>query len=115
MSQTDISGLFEEFNHLKVAILGDVMLDTYWWGHTERISPEAPVPVVSLDKKEIRVGGAANVALNTRALGAATTIISVIGDDADGQDLIGLLEGHGINTHLIEKTEDRITTNKPGS
>jgi rfaE bifunctional protein kinase chain/domain len=112
MSSTDFKSLFLQFNQLKVVIVGDVMLDTYWWGHTDRISPEAPVPVVSLDKKEQRVGGAANVALNTASLGAQTTIISVIGNDDDGTDLIGLLKGHQINTNYIVKSNDRITTNK---
>lgn len=112
MSVTDFKALFEQFNQLKVVIVGDTMLDTYWWGHTDRISPEAPVPVVSLDKKEQRVGGAANVALNTASLGAQTTIISVIGDDADGAALTTLLNGHLINTKYIVKSADRITTNK---
>jgi D-glycero-beta-D-manno-heptose-7-phosphate kinase len=112
MSQTDISGLFEAFKNLKVAILGDVMLDTYWWGNTERISPEAPVPIVALQKMESRVGGAANVALNVASLGAFTSIISVIGNDADGRNLNALLAGYGINTALLLASEERITTNK---
>jgi len=112
MSIVDFNTLFEQFNRLKVAIVGDVMLDTYWWGHTDRISPEAPVPVVSLQKKEMRVGGAANVALNTASLGASTTIISIIGDDADGIALTELLNGHGINTTMLLSSKDRITTNK---
>jgi len=112
MSAINFNVLFEQFNHLKVAIVGDTMLDTYWWGHTDRISPEAPVPVVSLDKKEQRVGGAANVALNTASLGAQTTIISVIGDDADGKALVALLDGHQIDTKYIVQSADRITTNK---
>jgi len=88
------------------------MLDTYWWGHTERISPEAPVPVVALDKKEQRVGGAANVALNTASLGAQTTIITVIGDDEDGNTLTTLLNSQHINTSYFVRTNNRITTNK---
>lgn len=112
MSQTDISSLFEEFNHLKVAILGDVMLDTYWWGTTDRISPEAPVPVVALQKMEYRVGGAANVALNAAALGANTSIISIIGEDPDGRNLAALLAEQGIDTSLLLTSADRITTNK---
>jgi rfaE bifunctional protein kinase chain/domain len=112
MSSTDFKALFQQFDHLKVVIVGDVMLDTYWWGHTDRISPEAPVPVVSLDKKEQRVGGAANVALNTASLGAQTTIISVIGNDKDGNDLTALLNGHQINTNYLIRSNDRITTNK---
>jgi len=112
MPSTDFKTLFQQFNLLKVVIVGDVMLDTYWWGHTDRISPEAPVPVVSLDKREQRVGGAANVALNTASLGAQTTVISVIGNDEDGNDLISLLDGHQINTTYIVRSNDRITTNK---
>lgn len=112
MPIADFKALFQQFNELKVAIVGDVMLDTYWWGHTDRISPEAPVPVVSLDKREQRVGGAANVALNTASLGAQTTIISVIGDDDDGKSLTALLNGHHINTQYFVTTDKRITTNK---
>ncbi len=112
MPSTDFKTLFQQFNQLKVVIVGDVMLDTYWWGHTDRISPEAPVPVVSLDKREQRVGGAANVALNSASLGAQTTVISVIGNDEDGNDLISLLDGHQINTTYIVRSNDRITTNK---
>ncbi len=104
--------LFEEFKQKKVAIIGDVMLDTYMWGSVERISPEAPVPVVSLKKKEYRMGGASNVALNTVALHAQTYIFSVIGYDEDGNTLIDLLEQSNINTDGIVKANNRITTNK---
>ena len=62
--------LFDSFNRLKIGVIGDVMLDTYWWGKVDRISPEAPVPVVAVTKREQRIGGAGNVALNIRALGA---------------------------------------------
>lgn len=104
--------LFEKFNSAKVAIVGDVMLDTYWWGNVDRISPEAPVPVVAFQKKELRVGGAANVALNTVSLGAETIILSVIGNDADGNELLQLLEQNKINTKYILRSDKRITTNK---
>ena len=77
--------LFGSFKQKKVAIIGDVMLDTYMWGNVERISPEAPVPVVSLKKKEYRMGGASNVALNAVALDAQTFIFSLIGNDDDGR------------------------------
>jgi bifunctional ADP-heptose synthase (sugar kinase/adenylyltransferase) len=59
--------LFQQFSQLKVGVIGDVMLDTYWWGKVDRISPEAPVPVVAVSNKEERIGGAANVALNLQA------------------------------------------------
>ena len=71
--------LFVEFSKLKVAVIGDVMLDTYMWGRVDRISPEAPVAIVAVDKKENRLGGAANVALNIQSLGATPLLCSVIG------------------------------------
>ena len=108
----DFVQLFSSFNKMKVAIIGDVMLDTYWWGNVERISPEAPVPIVALKNKELRVGGAANVALNSVSMGAKTTIISVIGNDVDGKDLLSLLEKNHINTKYILTSNSRITTNK---
>ena len=64
MPGNDFDKLFHQFTGLKVAVIGDVMLDTYWWGNVDRISPEAPVPVVAVSKKEQRIGGAGNVALN---------------------------------------------------
>ena len=104
--------LFSCFPSIKVAIVGDVMLDTYWWGNVDRISPEAPVPVVALKRKELRVGGAANVALNVVSLGAQTTVISVIGNDEDGRELVRLLNENQINTDHILQSDKRITTNK---
>jgi len=108
----DFVKLFSDFNSIKVAIIGDVMLDTYWWGNVDRISPEAPVPVVALKRKELRVGGAANVALNSVSMGAQTTILSVIGNDTDGKDLVELLKKNQINTDHILVSDKRITTNK---
>jgi rfaE bifunctional protein kinase chain/domain len=104
--------LFSGFANSKVAIVGDVMLDTYWWGNVDRISPEAPVPVVALRKKELRVGGAANVALNTVSLGAQTTVFSIIGKDDDGKELMKLLIENNIDTSGILSSDKRITTNK---
>ena len=98
---TNFDQLFKDFNELKVVIIGDVMLDTYWWGQVDRISPEAPVPVVALQRKEHRVGGAANVALNTVALGAQTTIVSVIGTDPDGVLLQSLFEAQHIDASYL--------------
>jgi len=81
-------------------------------GHVERISPEAPVPVVSLDKKEYRIGGAGNVALNLVALGADTAIVSVIGNDEDGRQLTDMFKANNVQTDLLLTSADRITTNK---
>ena len=75
----------------RVCVVGDVMVDAYMWGHVHRISPEAPVPVVEVSRKEQRVGGAANVVKNLAALGAEVDLISVVGDDQAGRDLTSLL------------------------
>lgn len=104
--------LFQQLEKVRVAVVGDVMVDTYWWGKVDRISPEAPVPVVALGKKEHRIGGAANVALNCVAMGCETAVFSVIGDDVDGEVLLGLLQERHIDTKYIIKGNDRITTNK---
>ena len=112
ISVNDIDSLFTAFTTTKIGVVGDIMLDTYWWGVVDRISPEAPVPIVSLQRKETRVGGAANVALNLRALGAPTTLFSVIGKDAEGTELASLLNKEGINTSYIHESETRVTTNK---
>lgn len=108
----DFDKLFASIGEMKVAVVGDIMLDTYWWGNVDRISPEAPVPVVVLDKKELRIGGAGNVALNTVALGAQTVLFSVIGNDADGKNLLSLLESNNIQTSNIVLSDSRVTTNK---
>lgn len=112
LQEKALKDLFEGFNHTKIGVVGDIMLDTYWWGNVDRISPEAPVPIVNLKRKEIRVGGAANVALNLRALGAPTTLFAVIGNDMEGKDLKGLLEADKIDTSYIHSSADRVTTNK---
>src|SRR6201991_310284 len=109
---TDFKKLFAEFEHIKAGVIGDMMLDTYLWGHVERISPEAPVPVVTLDKRENRIGGAGNVALNLASLGARVTAFSVIGNDADGKELEKMLESRGISTEHLTRSKARITTNK---
>jgi rfaE bifunctional protein kinase chain/domain len=112
MDQQAFDELFGSFNHTKIGVVGDIMLDTYWWGSVDRISPEAPVPIVSLQRKETRVGGAANVALNLRALGAPTTLFAVIGKDTEGKELNTLLQEAGINTKYIHESDTRVTTNK---
>src|SRR5258706_4616945 len=108
----DFKKLFDSFTKLKVGIIGDVMLDTYMWGGVERISPEAPVPVVTLHKKDYRIGGAGNVALNVQSLGAETFVLSVIGMDEDGDKLEQMFAAKSIHTHYITRSGDRITTNK---
>jgi D-glycero-beta-D-manno-heptose-7-phosphate kinase len=108
----DFNQLFGQFGRIKAGVIGDVMLDTYLWGHVERISPEAPVPVVSLEHREHRIGGAGNVALNLASLGAKATMLTVTGKDADGETLEKLFRSNGIDTSYELKDENRITTNK---
>ena len=112
MSKVNFEELFGRFRGMKIGVLGDVMLDTYWWGHVDRISPEAPVPVVALDKKEYRIGGAGNVALNLSCLGAQVSILSVIGNDDDGTTLTRLFSDNNIGTAYLLKNKSRITTSK---
>lgn len=112
MQQPTIQELFNDMNNLHVVVVGDVMLDNYWWGHVERISPEAPVPIVSIDKRESRLGGAANVALNCKALGAKVTLASVIGNDAAGTTLVELAHAAGVDTTLLIPSALRPTTTK---
>lgn len=112
MKKADLEKLFNDINNLHVVVVGDVMLDNYWWGNVERISPEAPVPVVSLERRESRLGGAANVAVNCRALGAKVTLASVVGDDSEGDSLIHMVEQADIDASLIMKSLRRPTTTK---
>ena len=111
-SYQSLEEIFSAFNNLKVLVLGDVMIDSYLWGKVERISPEAPVPILNVEKREIRLGGAANVALNIQALGATPIICSVIGNDMDGNNLLTLLKENKLSGEGIILSEERITTIK---
>lgn len=104
--------LFASFNNTHVLVIGDVMLDTYVWGSVNRISPEAPVPIVAVEKREIRLGGAANVALNLKALGAEPLLCSVIGNDTRGNEFKQLLESENMSTEGILNSTNRKTTSK---
>lgn len=106
------SEIFDSFQQMKVLVVGDVMLDVYLQGEAERISPEAPVPIVRIQNKEIRAGGAANVALNCSALGAQVAIASITGADDDGRSLVHLLQENNLDTKLVRICENRQTTVK---
>ncbi|MBC7848961.1 MAG: carbohydrate kinase [Chitinophagaceae bacterium] len=108
----NLDQLFADFSSLKVGVIGDVMLDTYWWGRVDRISPEAPVPIVALYKKDHRIGGAGNVALNLAALGTKATVLSVIGNDDEGNLLTRLFRENNIDDRYLARSDKRITTNK---
>jgi rfaE bifunctional protein kinase chain/domain len=107
-----MTDIFDKFNSLNILIIGDVMIDSYVWGKIERMSPEAPVPVVQVTKKETRLGGAANVALNVQSLGANPIICAIMGDDAEGQDLLNLLDRSQLSKEGIIPIKDRLTTVK---
>jgi len=104
--------LFDKFNGLRILVIGDVMLDAYFMGKVNRISPEAPVPIVSLENEDARIGGAGNVALNLLALGAKPIICGVIGEDSSGDKLLNLFEKNGISTDGLVKSMVRKTTVK---
>jgi rfaE bifunctional protein kinase chain/domain len=109
---TDFDSLFRSFRSLRVLIVGDVMVDAYYFGSVDRISPEAPVPVVLVDKQETRLGGAGNVALNVHALGAQPVLCTVIGTDKEGEGLRALLREQGLSERGILESEKRKTTTK---
>ena len=90
----------EQFSKTRLLVVGDVMLDRYWFGDTKRISPEAPVPIVQVEKIDERLGGAANVARNVAALGAQTTILGIAGNDEPGKRVIELLKASGVDSQL---------------
>ena len=110
--ELELRQLFSRFNSCKVLVIGDVMVDSYLIGKVDRISPEAPVPVVALKKRDNMLGGAANVALNIKSLGGEAILCSVIGNDKQGDILLNLMQGEGLNTNGIIRSSDRITTTK---
>ncbi|MBU8893238.1 MAG: hypothetical protein KOO66_10695, partial [Bacteroidales bacterium] len=108
----DIKSIFDSFNKFNILIIGDVMIDSYMWGKVDRISPEAPVPVVMSTKQENRLGGAANVALNVQALGANPILCSVIGSDSKSKTFNSLLKKRSLSGEGIVENESRKTTVK---
>ena len=107
-----VTDLFKTFEGRKIIVIGDVMIDAYTLGQVTRLSPEAPVPIVSLDQHDFRLGGAANVALNLVALGAQPIVCSVVGNDWNGEKMIALLRDAGISSEGIVKSPTRKTTVK---
>ncbi len=114
--------LFGQFTNKKILIIGDVMIDTYLWGNVGRVSPEAPVPIVSGVIEENRLGGAANVALNVKAMGAVPILCSVIGDDDRGKLFLELMEeqnlsdiGLVVDNHRSHHPENQDYQRQPAS
>lgn len=107
-----LDALLEHARRSTVLVVGDVMLDAYLWGRVERISPEAPVPVVHVQERSARLGGAANVALNLHALGSTPVVVSVIGDDATADTLTACCKEAGLDTSGLIRSGARPTTVK---
>lgn len=112
MQKEKTAELFDSFNSKRIMIIGDVMLDLYLTGKVERISPEAPVPIVAVRERFMRLGGAANVAQNIKALGAEPILCSVVGNDSKANDFFNLLEQYKMPETGIIKSNDRRTTTK---
>jgi rfaE bifunctional protein kinase chain/domain len=112
LKEPNYSALFDDFTGLNIMIIGDVMVDSYLWGKVDRISPEAPIPIVALKKRENRMGGAANVAMNIHSMGATPILCSVIGVDEKGDSFLDLLKKENIVSTGILRSPQRITTTK---
>lgn len=112
MTYRSLEEIFDAFNGLTVLVIGDVMLDSYIWGSVDRISPEAPVPIVRVKKRDYRLGGAANVALNVQALGAKPVLCALVGEDDSGTKLLECLDQQGMVRDGIVVSRNRPTTVK---
>jgi D-beta-D-heptose 7-phosphate kinase/D-beta-D-heptose 1-phosphate adenosyltransferase len=112
VDRTAVENLFAHSSDIRCLVIGDLMLDEYLWGKTDRISPEAPVQVVDVIREELRLGGAGNVVHNLAALGAQVSVCSVVGDDQNGRELLGQFCHHHIDTSAIFLDPDRRTSRK---
>lgn len=112
MQLDELTSIIETFRGKKVAVIGDMMLDHYLWGLVDRISPEAPVPVVDVEKEEYRLGGAANVAINLKALNAIPFPIGITGDDIYAEQIYSILQDLGIANAYLYRDRGRPTTRK---
>lgn len=108
----DIKTIIENFSNVKILIVGDVMLDRYLWGSVNRISPEAPVPIVNINKTTLALGGAANVAANVAGLGAKPILVGITGNDSEAKILAEILEQSKISSEFLIQLEERQTTTK---
>jgi D-glycero-beta-D-manno-heptose-7-phosphate kinase len=112
LDDAGIDRILEQFQGKRIAILGDLMLDRYYWGSVHRISPEAPVPVVEVESESVRFGGAANVANNIQALGGVPLLIGLVGNDHPGQMMAEMMAERGMDTSGLVMDADRPTTIK---
>lgn len=109
---TDLAGLINQFPRNRIAVIGDLMLDEYLWGHIERISPEAPVPILNVIRRSSTLGGAGNVAENLRSFEVQVSVFGVVGEDQTGQQVLDLLRSHGADVAGVISDPPRKSTRK---
>ncbi len=112
MEKVYVEEVFDKFSEITVLVIGDAMVDNYLWGRVDRISPEAPVPIVTVTKQEDRLGGAANVSMNLQALGATPILVSIIGNDEKGKVFLEKLQEKKLSDEGIIIDKGRMTTLK---
>jgi len=112
MNRSNLEQIFIKMSDARVLVVGDLILDKYTWGNVGRISPEAPVQVVEVEREEVRLGGAGNVVNNLLSLGCQVALTSVVGADADGRELLSLLQQFGLDTSAIQQLKHRKTSCK---
>ena len=109
MTTAELTKIFASFNKVNVLIVGDLMLDSYFWGDVSRISPEAPVPIVSVTQKDNRLGGAGNVAKNIQAMGGTPYLCGIIGKDDNGDKMLQIMKANKLPANGII----RVGTDRP--
>ncbi|AHW59759.1 rfaE bifunctional protein, domain I [Draconibacterium orientale] len=112
MDKAEVNEIFNRFSNIRALVIGDAMVDTYLWGKVDRLSPEAPVPIVSVTTRENRLGGAANVSRNIQELGATPKLFAVVGDDDNGKEFLNLLDKRKVSAEGIFIDPSRNTTVK---
>lgn len=112
MDESRLGTTLKEFADKRILVIGDVMLDRFLWGNVSRISPEAPVPVVEIEREEPYPGGAANVARNLQPFARSVAVMGMTGSDREGEQLIEILNQRGLNTECIQNSENNLTTVK---
>lgn len=112
LNKTKVKAIFKNFTDKKIAVIGDIMLDRYFWGSVSRVSPEAPVPVIDLENETFHLGGAANVASNLKSLGLKTVLCGIIGDDNSAEQFQTICIEKGIDPSGLYRDTERPTTVK---
>ena len=112
VEKVKVDGVFNRFSRIRALVVGDAMVDSYLWGIVDRISSEAPIPIVTVSRQENRIGGAANVSLNLQSLGATPVLVSMVGNDPKGDIFMQLLQKSGMSNVGILRSDRRQTTVK---